>query len=367
MSATFRLEDLGGDLAAALPDLAVGPWRYAPAGLVAFDAGEPSAPRWRVDLGRDAAAGHHALAGGERSVAETHALLDDVPRRLADALDRALAARPRTSGSPAPLAPELVAAHGESPTWGQLASPADRAAPLAPTRATDAQLIAARTGESTASPTWGRLASSSDLGAALSPERITDSSLVAARTRESAAATTWGQLVSPADRGVPLAPVRAAEGRLIAALTGRAAPLELDQLAWSEEQAVAVAEPDDGRLGRLLDRVADLARGRSRIETRVEGTLVAQSITTLTGDTELWIAPRLSLTGARLYARSAAVAVRTRHAWARILTLTVRGAGRLAMLGLPGGAISAVPLVWRFVRDVLHELRRRDAALRPAV
>jgi hypothetical protein len=58
--------------------------------------------------------------------------------------------------------------------------------------------------------------------------------------------------------------------------------------------------------------------------------------------------------------------VRTRHAWARILTLTVRGAGRLAVVGLPGGVLSAVPLVWRFVRDVLRELRRRDAALRDA-
>jgi hypothetical protein len=326
VSATFHLEDLGGDLAAALPDLAVGPWRCAPAGLVAFDAGEPSAPRWRVDLGRDAAASHHALAGGERSVAETHALLDDVPRRLADALDRALAARTRTSGSSPPLAPALVSAHGESPTWGTHAVTGAVGASLAPVRATEAHRIAAAPAEP----------------------------------------ATWGTHAARADRGVPLAPARAAEARLLAALAGDTAPLELDRLAWSAEPA-APAEQEPGRLAQLLDRVADLARGRSRIETRVEGALVAQSITTLTGDTELWIAPRLSLTGARLHARSAAIAVRTRHAWARVLTLTVRGAGQLAMLGLPGGALSAVPLVWRFVRDVLHELRRRDTALRPAV
>jgi hypothetical protein len=282
VSATFHLDNLGGDLASSLPDLAVGPWRYTPAGLVAFDAGGPAIPRWRVDLVRDAAASHRALAGGERSVAEAHALLDDVPRRLADALDRALTDRSLAAG------------------------------PL---------------------------------------------------TRGSA---TEGQLASPAGLGAPLAPVRAAEARLIAALTGGTAPLELDQLAWSTEPAAPV-EPEPGQLAQLLDRVADLARGRSRIETRVEGALVAHSITTLTGDTELWIAPRLSLTGAQLHARSVGVAVRTRHTWARILTLTVRGAGRLALLGLPGGALSAVPLVWRFVRDVLRELRRRDAALRPAV
>jgi hypothetical protein len=275
VTATFHLEDLGGDLATAIPELAVGPWRRAP-GLVAFDAGAVRASSlWRVGLARDDAAGQRALAGGARSVAETHALLDDLPGRLADALDQALAERGRGS---------------------------------------------------TASPTWGRLA-------------------------------------APVDPAAAPAPVRAAEARLIAALTG-AAPLELDRLAWSARPAPA--EPDPGRLAQLLDRVADLARGRARIETRVEGALVAQSITTLSGDTELWAAPRLSLTGAQLHARSVAVAVRTRHAWARILTLTVRGAGRLAVIGLPGGALSAVPLVWRFVRDVLRELRRRDAALRDA-
>jgi hypothetical protein len=318
LSATFHLDDLGDDLASALPDLAVGPWRCAPAGLVAFDTGEPSAPRWRVRLGRDDAANQRALSGGERSVAETHTLLDDFPDRLERAIDHALAERSLAVRPPTP----------ESPTWGQLAS-------------------------------------STDPGAALIAESTTGSHPGAARTRESTAAPTRGRLASPLDPGAPLAPVRAAEARLIAALTGGAAPLELARLAWSAEPAPA--EPEPGRLGQLLDRVADLARGRSRIETRVEGALVAQSITTLTGDTELWIAPRLSPAGARLHARSVAVAVRTRHAWARILTLTVRGAGRLAMLGLPGGAISAVPLVWRFVRDVLRELRQRNAALRQAV
>lgn len=302
MSATFHLEDLGGDLASAIPELAVGPWRRAP-GLVAFDAGpDRSTSLWRVGLARDDAASQRALAGGERSVAEAHALLDDLPDRLDRAIDHALAER---------------------------SSPARRDPPRAAHRAT-----------------------------ALDPEnRLAD-----ARTGESTAPATRARLASPADLRAPLAPERVAEARLIAVLTGGIAVLELDQLAWSAEPA----EHDPGRLAQLLDRVADLARGRARIETRVEGALVAQSITTLSGDTDLWTAPRLSLSSARLHARSVAVAVRTRHAWARVLTLTARGAGRLAVLGLPGGVLSAVPLVWRFVRDVLRELHQRDSALRDA-
>jgi hypothetical protein len=117
------------------------------------------------------------------------------------------------------------------------------------------------------------------------------------------------------------------------------------------------AAPALGPLERALQRVVDLARGRARIETHVEGALVACSVTTLSGDTELRIARGLSMTDARLHARSVAVAVRTRHAWARVLALIVSSGSRLFALGLPAGGVSAVPLVWRFLRDVLREVR----------
>lgn len=215
--------ELGGALAAAIPELAVGPWRCAAPRLVAFDAGtDPLESRWRVDLARDDAASRAELAAGERSVAQTHAVLDDAPRRLDQALGRA--------------------------------------------------------------------------------------------------ATTLAEL----------------------------ADLTLDQT-----------------LEQTLGRVADLARGRARIETHVSGALVAHSIMTLSGDTELWTIPRLSLTDAKLHARSVAIAVRTRHAWARILTLVVSGCSRMIMLGLPAAGISALPLVWRFVRDLLREVRDLTALSRP--
>jgi hypothetical protein len=274
VSTTFQLDDLAGDLASMLPELAVGPWRCTPAGLVAFATDELPVPRWRVALDHDPDASHRALAGGERSVADTHARLDDLPDRLDCAIDHALDPAARAG--------------------------ADRVLPMSSQRAPRLAVTAARS----------------------------------------------------------------ADAHLIAALVGDIATLEASQLAWSGDPApAALAAPDEpGRLAQLLERLADLARGRSRIETHVEGALVAHSVTTLSGDTELWIAPRLSLTGARLHARSVAVAVRTRHAWARILTLVVRGATRLAALGLPAGAISTLPVVWRFVRDVLRELRHRDAA-----
>jgi hypothetical protein len=264
--------ELDGALAAAIPELAVGPWTRTATGLFAFDAtaspaaAASTASLWRVDLARDDAAARTALARGEHSIAATHAVLDDLPHRLEQIL-------------------------AEMQASDDLAAPTGAASP-------------------------------------------------------------------------PIVPPQlpAAESNLQAALAGADLPPLLEWPSWSTEapRSDAAAAPpgeDPGRLAQALERIVDLARGRARIETRLEGALVAHSITTLSGDTELWIAPRLSSSSARLHARSVAAAVRTRHAWARILTLVVRGCGRLIALGLPAGGLAALPIVWRFVRDVLREIR----------
>lgn len=272
--------ELGGALAPAIPELTVGPWRYAPPKIVAFDAGaDPLESRWRVDLARDDTASRAEFAAGERSVAHTHAVLDDMPRRIDRVLGRAVTA------------------------LAELGKLAETALPSRP------------------DPTRGD------------------------RRREAAPA---------------LSPV---ESDLVTALLHARAhqpPVDVPGLSGQEPGRL------EQTLEQTLARIADLARGRARIETHASGALVAHSIMTLSGDTELWTAPRLSLADAKLHARSVAVAVRTRHAWARILTLVVSGCGRILTLGLPAAGVSALPLVWRFLRDLLREVRYLTAAPRPA-
>jgi hypothetical protein len=291
--------ELSGALAPAIPELAVGPWRSAP-GLVAFDAAGPPESVWRVDLARDPAASRAALAGAERSVASTHAALDDLPLRF----DRALAALDAARPDPARNV------HGGPALSRVAASPIDPRLVMAPELSpAEARLVAALVSSEAASAQRSR-----PPGASL------------ASSPESPPAWT----ASPA---------------------GPDAPPELDRPGWLD----------------ALDRIADLVRGRARIETRIEGALVARSVMTLSGDTDVWTAPRLSLAGAQLHARSVAVAVRTRHAWARILTLVVRSGSQILALGLPAAAMAALPLVWRFVRDVLREAGDRTAAAGTAV
>lgn len=141
----------------------------------------------------------------------------------------------------------------------------------------------------------------------------------------------------------------------------------LDDLPRRLERALAepAREPGPaptapGRLERALLHAGDLARGRARIETRIAGVIVARSITALSGDTELWISPGLSSEGAGLHARSVAIALRTRHAWARILAMAVTWCGRLAALGGPAAGVAALPILWGFLRDVLREVRDRE-------
>ncbi len=278
--------ELGGALAAAIPELAVGPWTRTAPRIAAFDAQtDPLESRWRIDLARDDAASRAEFAAGEHSVAHTHTVLDDVPRRLERVLDRVLGR-----------------AVTELAELDDFAASAEAARPARP------------------APTRG------DPRRAAAPE---------------------------------LSPI---EADLVAALTHAdpsRPPIDPPGMLGS-----SLDEP--GRLEQTLGRVADLARGRARIETHASGALVAHSIMTLSGDTELWTVPRLSLADARLHARSVAVAVRTRHAWARILTLVVAGCGRILTLGLPAAGISALPLVWRFVRDLLREVRGLNTAPRPA-
>lgn len=115
--------------------------------------------------------------------------------------------------------------------------------------------------------------------------------------------------------------------------------------------AAVVPEPrrELTRLEAALQAAGDLVRGRARIETCVAGALIARSQIAISGDTESWTSPRLSRAGARSHADSIAIALYTRHAWARLVAAVVRCSGRLAILGAPDLGIAALLEIWRYL------------------
>ena len=407
-----------------LPDLRVGPWTSAPvlpsfAARAAADAGAgPPESLWRVELPRDLEASRAALAGGEHSVARTHAALDELPHRLERALARAHAdavrASPRRAdgeqadGAELGTGPRSVAPDRRGPERSaDAARSSARQERFDDERSRDATSDLARsdrlrarrsTGAGQGSGHADRFGDERSPGAGPSSGRellVHAGRLHGAEPGSTRSDRPEGELSSHGARAAarndlfdaegspgvgsgpaPTAgglsvPGRSPESDLIAALRRAEAGLPgVDRMtAWSAGGPGVVPSHDEdgpGWIERTLDQIADLARGHARIETRLEGALVAHSLMTLSGDTELWIARRLSVAGAQLHARSVAVAVRTRHAWARILTLVARGCARIIALGLPGASLTALPMVWRFVRDVLREVRGWRAATRPA-
>lgn len=94
------------------------------------------------------------------------------------------------------------------------------------------------------------------------------------------------------------------------------------------------------------------------VETRVDGLLVARSSVGWTGDLRSLLGAT-ALTGqAGLHRRSLALALGSRAALLKTFGTVMRGAAIVALMaGSPAGAVMALPAAWKFVEQLLSELR----------
>ncbi|MBP7692117.1 MAG: hypothetical protein KA764_09385 [Anaerolineales bacterium] len=124
----------------------------------------------------------------------------------------------------------------------------------------------------------------------------------------------------------------------------------------------------------VLRRLTDAVRYFAVVETRLGGQLAARTSIAWSADADtLWPASTLAAGPLAagplaagtlaLHARSLRLALASRAALLRILLVTAQGAVRLAgTLALPGGALLALPVAWKFINQVLAEAGRyRDA------
>jgi hypothetical protein len=136
-------------------------------------------------------------------------------------------------------------------------------------------------------------------------------------------------------------------------------------------------QPSFGWFGRLDDaaqeawdflrQTAQSLTAAARVETAVAGVVVARTTVGWRGSaTTAWRAAT-DLNQATAHSQSLALALSSRRAWVRLAAILVGGAaGLAARLATPGGWISAVPAVWRFVWRVIAEVRVVRAAGRSA-
>lgn len=99
------------------------------------------------------------------------------------------------------------------------------------------------------------------------------------------------------------------------------------------------------------------------VETRVAAALVARSSVSWTGSMRSLLLAGISADQHELHRRTLALALRSRAALLRTFATVTRGAAIVATaISSPAGPLLALPAAWRFVSQLLEDLRGTEAA-----
>jgi hypothetical protein len=106
---------------------------------------------------------------------------------------------------------------------------------------------------------------------------------------------------------------------------------------------------------RLLRLVANFAW----VETEVGGDLLARSVVSWTGDMDTSWASGLKDEIYQLHKRSLSQALATRNIALHAITITAQSALKLSvLLATPGGGLLALPMVWKYVKQIMADVQR---------
>jgi hypothetical protein len=108
-------------------------------------------------------------------------------------------------------------------------------------------------------------------------------------------------------------------------------------------------------MARLLRQVANFAW----VETVLSGDLVARSVVSWTGDLDTNWASGLKEEIYQLHKHSLTQALATRNIALHAVTITAHSALKLSvLLATPGGGLLALPLVWKYVKQIMADVQR---------
>jgi hypothetical protein len=106
---------------------------------------------------------------------------------------------------------------------------------------------------------------------------------------------------------------------------------------------------------RLLRLVANFAW----VETEIGGELLARSVVSWTGDMDTSWANGLKVEIYQLHKRSLGQALATRNIALHAVTITAQSALKLSvLLATPGGGLLALPMVWKYVKQIMADVQR---------
>jgi hypothetical protein len=100
----------------------------------------------------------------------------------------------------------------------------------------------------------------------------------------------------------------------------------------------------------VLEGVQHLAS----VETRMEGGLLARTLVDWTGDQVTAWESALTPEQHSLHERSLAIALRSRFAMIKMVSIAAQGAAKIAtLIAAPGGALLALPVAWKYLEKIL--------------
>ncbi len=109
----------------------------------------------------------------------------------------------------------------------------------------------------------------------------------------------------------------------------------------------------------FVERVQKTVANYARIETALAGREIGQTAVGWTGDFATTWQPNVTIGMMRTHRQSVHLALGARIALIRIVSIVATGAAGLAVkAAVPGGQVLLLPAIWKFMRDVLAELRQ---------
>ena len=119
-----------------------------------------------------------------------------------------------------------------------------------------------------------------------------------------------------------------------------------------------------GRWRDFVAQVDQLLDQYASVETRVDEQIIGRTAVGWTGDFETTLTAAANPKSAELHKQAVQLALASRTAMLRLLIVISTGAAKLALrLAVPGAQILLLPAVYKFVRDVLKELRPLRTAI----
>jgi hypothetical protein len=115
----------------------------------------------------------------------------------------------------------------------------------------------------------------------------------------------------------------------------------------------------------FVEQVRQVIAHYAQIETALAGSTVGLTTVGWTGDCATTWAPDITVDTMQTHVMSVRLTLESRVALMRVVSVVATGAAGLAVkAAIPGGQLLLLPAIWKFVRDVLAELRQSWPKLR---